>query len=134
MLQSPPGEEAGDQLANAEVQIAVENHMVSRRQRLKNGQARRHARAEANCLHTSLKIGQALFKRFAIGVVNPAVEEMPGESSIGIAFKSGGGVDRRSDRARGRVHMPPGMDTLGLKLLVQIRLRCHTQSLLRSTA
>jgi hypothetical protein len=27
--------------------------------------------------------------------------------------------------------MPPGMDALGLKLLVQIRLRCHTQSLLR---
>jgi hypothetical protein len=28
--------------------------------------------------------------------------------------------------------MPPGMDAEGLKLLVRIRLRCHTQSLLRS--
>ena len=105
--------------------------MVSRRQGLKYGQARRHARAEANRLHAPLEIGQALFERLPIGVVNPAIEKMPGESSIGIAFKGGGGVERRSDRAGGRVHMPPGMDALGLKLLVQIRLRCHTQSLLR---
>jgi hypothetical protein len=30
--------------------------------------------------------------------------------------------------------MTPGMDAEGLKLLVRIRLRCHTQSLLRGTA
>jgi hypothetical protein len=107
--------------------------MVSRRQGLEYGQARCHTCAEANCLNAPLEIGQALFERFPIGVVNPAVEEMPGESSIRIAFESGRRVERGSDRAGSWVHMPPGMDTLGLELLVQIRLRCHTQSLLRST-
>ncbi len=96
--------------------------MVSRRQGLKYGQARRHARAEADRLYAPLQIGQALFERLPIGIVNPAIEEMPGELSIRIAFKSGGGVERRSDRAGGRVHMPPGVDAKGLKLLVRIRL------------
>ena len=71
------------------------------------------------------------FQRIAIGIVDPAVEEMPGELAIRIALKGGGGVERRSDRAGGRVHMPPGVDAKRLKLLVRIRLRCHTQSLLR---
>ena len=105
--------------------------MVARRQGLKHGQARRHARAEGNRLYAALQIGQALFERIPIGIVDPAIEEMPGELSIRIALKCGGGVERRSDRAGGRVHMPPGVDAEGLKLLVRIRRRCHSLSLLR---
>ena len=81
--------------------------MVSRREGLKHGQARRHAGAEANRFNAPLEIGQALFERFPIGVVNPAIEKMPGESSIRIAFEGGGGVERGSDRAGSWVHMPP---------------------------
>src|SRR5271155_2222045 len=110
----------------------MENDMVPRRQGLKYGQACRHARTEANRFYAPLEIGQALFKRRPIRVVNPAIEKMSGEFSIGIPFKSGGGVERRSDRSGSGVHMPPGMDAKCLKLLVRIRLRCHTQSLLRS--
>jgi GT2 family glycosyltransferase len=105
--------------------------MVPRREGLKYSQARSHARTEANRLYAPLEVGQTLFERFPIRVVNPAIEKMPGESSIRIAFKGGRGVERGSDRTGGRVHMPPGMDAKRLKLLVQIRLRCHTQSLLR---
>ena len=105
--------------------------MVPRRQGLKYGQARRHARTEADRLYAPLEIGQALFKRRPIRVVNPAIEKMSGEFSIRIAFKSGGGIERRSDRAGSGVHLPPGMDAKCLKLLLRIRLRCHTQSLLR---
>jgi hypothetical protein len=105
--------------------------MVSWRECLKYGQARRHAGTEANCLYAPFEIGQALFQRLPIRVVDSAVEEMPGEFSIRIALKSGGGVERGSDRAGSGVHMPPGMDAKCLKLLVRIRLRCHTQSLLR---
>jgi hypothetical protein len=105
--------------------------MVPRRQGLKYGQARRHACAEANRLYAPLQISQALFERLPIGVVNPAIEEMSGEFSISIALKSSGGVERGSDRAGSGVHMPPGMDAKCLKLLLRIRLRCHTQSLLR---
>src|SRR5580658_7254698 len=105
--------------------------MVSRRQGLKYGQARRHAGAEANRLYTPFEISHAFFKRLPIGVINPAIEKMSGEFSIGIAFKSCRGVERRSDRTSSGVHMPPGMDAKCLKLLLRIRLRCHTQSLLR---
>src|SRR5580658_419123 len=99
--------------------------MVSRRQGLEYGQARRHAGAEANRLYASLEIGQALFKRLPIRVVNPAIEKMSGEFSIGIALESGRGVERRSNRAGSGVHVPPGMDAKCLKLLLRIRLRCH---------
>jgi hypothetical protein len=109
----------------------VENDVVARRQRLKDGQGCRHPRTEADCLYAPLEIGQAFFERFPIGIVNPAVEKMSGESSIRIALEGGGGVERRSDRARGRVHMSPGMDAEGLQLLLRVRLRCHTLSLLR---
>jgi hypothetical protein len=105
--------------------------MVSRSQGLKYGQARRHARTKANRLHAPFEIGQALLKRLPIRVVDPAIEKMSGESSIGIALKSCRGVERRCNRAGSGVHMPPGMDAKCLKLLLRIRLRCHTQSLLR---
>src|SRR6202453_3354213 len=107
--------------------------MVSRSQGLKYGQARRHAGTEANRLYTPLEISQALFKRLPVGVINPAIEKVSGESSIGIALKSCRGVERRSNRAGSGVHMPPGMDAKCLKLLRRIRLRCHTQSLLRGS-
>jgi hypothetical protein len=107
--------------------------MVPRSQGLKYGQARRHAGTEANRLYAPFEIGQALFKRLPIRVINPAIEKMSGEFSIGIALKSCRGVERRSNRAGSGVHLPPGMDAKCLKLLLRIRLRCHTQSLLRGS-
>ena len=105
--------------------------MVARRQRLKHRQAGRHARAEGNRLDATLQIGQALFQRIAIGIVDPAVEVMPGELAISITLKGGGSVERRSDRASGRVNMPAGVDAERLQLLVRIGRRCHSLSLLR---
>src|SRR5271156_2155481 len=106
--------------------------MVARRQRLKHRQAGRHPRAEGNRLDAALQVGQALFQRVAIGVVDPAVEVMPGELAIRITFKGGGSVERRSDRASGRVNMPAGVDAERLQLLVRIGRGCHSLSLLRS--
>src|ERR1700722_8075687 len=107
--------------------------MVTRRQRLKHGQARCHPRAEGHCLHAALQICEALFERGAIGIVDPAIEVMTGERSIGVAFKGGGSVERSGDRAGSRVHMPPGVDALVLMFLVRFRHRCHSLILLRRT-
>jgi hypothetical protein len=129
MLQPPSREQSGDEFPDAEVQIPVKHDVVARRQRLKHGQACRHAGTEGDCLYPAFEIGQALFERTAIGVVDAAVKEVPGESAIWIAFKRGRGVKRHCDRAGGWVHMPPGMDALGLKLLVGVRRHCHNLSL-----
>ena len=81
--------------------------MISGGQGLKHGKARRHARAERNRIFATFQIGKTLFERLSIGTVNPAIEEMPGESSIWIAFEGGGSVEGGSDRAGSWVHMPP---------------------------
>ena len=75
MLQSPAGEEPGDKLPDAKVQIPMKNDMVARRQSLKYRQACRHASAEGNRLDAALQICQALLERFSIGIIDPAIEE-----------------------------------------------------------
>src|ERR1700694_69565 len=108
MLKSPAGEEPGDKLPDAKVQISVKNDMVARRQSLKHRQACRHPSAEGYGFYAALQICEALLQRFSIRIVDPAIEEVPGELSIRVALEGGGGIQRRGDGPRSRVHLEPG--------------------------
>lgn len=61
----------------------MKNDMVSRCQSLKYSQTRCHACAEGDCLYAALKVGQALFERLAIGIVDPAIEVVAENSPSG---------------------------------------------------
>src|SRR5580704_7199136 len=103
MLESPAGEEPGDEFPDAKVQIPVKDDMVARRQSLKDRQACGHPCAEGHCLYSTLQICQALLERFSIRIIDPAIEEVPGERSIRVALEGRGGIERRGDGPGSRV-------------------------------
>jgi len=109
MLKSPTGEEPGDELADAKVQIPVKNDMVARCQSLKHGQAGRHTSAEGHSLNAALQICQALLERFSIRIVDPAIEVVPGELSIRVVQYWEPLLQRPVQQKLTRAHDPAGL-------------------------
>jgi glycosyltransferase involved in cell wall biosynthesis len=113
----------------------MEYNVISRRQGLEHRQAGRHAGTKGDGFDPAFQIGQALFKRMAVRIVDPAVEVMPGKRPVRITLKGGGSVKRGGDRAGERIHLPPGVNADGLKCSVQrflVRRLTHCLSLVRS--
>src|SRR5438034_781155 len=99
------GEDVADDCPQTVVDVVRREDMVARLESLNQRGARRQAGGEGQRFSTAFERGQALLERAAVRVIFARVAEAGGIFAVGGALESCRQVNRRSDRAGGRVYM-----------------------------
>jgi hypothetical protein len=109
VLQTPPGVDLGQELAGDVVRVVGHDDVIARGEGLEDGGRGRHAGGEGGRRGPCLELGETALERPPIGVRIPGVDVTARKAAVRRPLERRGQMDRRNDRAGGRVRLVAGM-------------------------